>query len=64
MLEWWTALATGERATAFLATQGDPWDTQWDMFLCLVGAISAQVLLGRAHDRQMTRMRVLSGTAG
>jgi putative membrane protein len=58
MLEWWTALATGERAAAFLATQGDPWDTQWDMFLCLIGAVSTQLLLGRAHDRQMTGMRV------
>ncbi|HEB97170.1 MAG TPA: DUF2238 domain-containing protein, partial [Sedimenticola thiotaurini] len=40
LIEWWTALLSGEAATAFLGTQGDPWDTQWDMFLALVGAIT------------------------
>ena len=52
LVEWWTAVATGEAATAFLGTQGDPWDTQWDMFIALIGAVTAQVLLARAHDRQ------------
>ena len=52
-VEWWVALASGEAAQAFLGTQGDVWDTQWDMFLALVGAIVAQVLLARAHDRQL-----------
>ena len=52
-VEWWTALATGEAATAFLGTQGDPWDTQWDMFCALIGAIAAQVLLASLHDRQL-----------
>jgi putative membrane protein len=56
MVEWWTAVATGEAATAFLGTQGDPWDTQWDMFLCLVGALAAQLLLARVHDRQLERL--------
>lgn len=51
--EWWAALAGGEAATAFLGTQGDPWDTQWDMFLAGCGAIAAQLLLARAHDRQL-----------
>jgi putative membrane protein len=50
-IEWWAAVATGERADAFLGTQGDPWDTQWDMFMALVGAMAAQLLLARAHDR-------------
>ncbi len=54
--EWWTALASGEAATAFLGTQGDVWDTQWDMFLCLVGALTAQLTLSRLHDRQLTRL--------
>jgi putative membrane protein len=54
LIEWWTALLTGSAATAFLGTQGDPWDTQWDMFLALVGALSSQALLGRMHDRQLT----------
>jgi len=38
MIEWWTAISTGEAATAFLGTQGDIWDTQWDMFMALCGA--------------------------
>ena len=53
LVEWATALATGSAATAFLGTQGDPWDTQWDMFLALVGALTSQTLLGRIHDRQL-----------
>lgn len=52
-LEWWTALLVGGAADAFLATQGDVWDTQWDMFLALCGALAAQVLLARWHDRQL-----------
>jgi putative membrane protein len=52
-VEWWVALATGEAAEAFLGTQGDPWDTQWDMFLALLGAIAAQGTLSRPHDRQL-----------
>jgi putative membrane protein len=53
LIEWWTAAATGGGATAFLGTQGDPWDTQWDMFLALLGAITAQATLTRMHDRQL-----------
>ena len=56
-VEWWTAVGTGEAATAFLGTQGDPWDTQWDMFIALVGAITAQLTLARAHDRQVASLR-------
>jgi hypothetical protein len=51
--EWWVAVASGTAADAFLATQGDVWDTQWDMFLALCGAITAQLLLNRWHDRQL-----------
>ena len=53
MIEWWAALAWGGAADAFLATQGDVWDTQWDMFLALCGAIISQLLLSRLHDRQL-----------
>jgi putative membrane protein len=53
LVEWVTALATGSAATAFLGTQGDPWDTQWDMFLALLGALTSQTVLGRLHDRQL-----------
>jgi len=51
--EWWAAIAGGDAAGAFLGTQGDVWDTQWDMFLAGCGAILAQVLLARIHDRQL-----------
>jgi putative membrane protein len=53
LIEWWAAVAMGGAADAFLATQGDVWDTQWDMFLALCGAIVAQLLLARVHDRQL-----------
>ncbi len=56
-IEWWAALAIGADADAFLATQGDVWDTQWDMFLALVGAMIAQLLLARMHDRQLAVAR-------
>ena len=56
MLEWWVAIAIGEDADAFLATQGDVWDTQWDMFLALCGAILAQLSLSRIHDRQLATL--------
>jgi putative membrane protein len=52
-IEWWSALVWGADADAFLATQGDPWDTQWDMFLALCGALLAQLALARWHDRQL-----------
>jgi putative membrane protein len=53
LIEWWAALAFGADADAFLATQGDPWDTQWDMFLCLCGAAVSLLLWPRLHDRQL-----------
>ncbi len=52
-LEWWTAAIIGGEADAFLGTQGDVWDTQWDMFLAGCGAVTAQILLARWHDRQL-----------
>ena len=57
-IEWWVALASGSDAVAFLATQGDVWDTQWDMFLAFLGAVSAQLLLAKMHLRQMRQMHV------
>lgn len=57
LIEWWVAVAAGQAADAFLGTQGDPWDTQWDMFLALVGAVAAQLLLGRLHDRALAGLR-------
>ena len=56
MIEWWAALIMEQGAAEFLGTQGDVWDTQWDMFLALVGATLAVSLLGRRHDRQLAAM--------
>lgn len=63
ILEWWAAELMGVQASTFLATQGDVWDTQWDMLLGLAGAIAAQLLLGRCQDRQLAALesRTISG---
>lgn len=53
LVEWWAALALGQGADEFLGTQGDPWDTQSDMFLALLGAAVSLLTLARLHDRQM-----------
>jgi putative membrane protein len=55
-IEWWAALILGQGAQEFLGTQGDPWDTQWDMFMALAGAVTAQLVLSRVHDRQLARL--------
>ena len=56
LIEWLAALLGGSSADAFLGTQGDVWDTQWDMFMALVGAITSLLLLSRVHDRQLERL--------
>ncbi len=56
LLEWRTAAIMGEEADSFLATQGDIWDSQWDMFLALLGAIASQLLLSRLHDRELATL--------
>ena len=56
MIEWWAAVLGGGAVEDFLGTQGDPWDTPWDMFLALVGATTAQLLLARLHDRQLASL--------
>lgn len=53
LIEWWVALISEEAAASFLGTQGDNWDTQWDMFLALCGASAALLTLSRVHDRQL-----------
>ncbi|HEU4921447.1 MAG TPA: DUF2238 domain-containing protein [Burkholderiales bacterium] len=58
LLEWWAALALGQGAHEFLGTQGDPWDTQADMFLALVGAALALVALSRIHDQQIEALKM------
>jgi len=56
LIEFGAALALGQGAEAFLGTQGDPWDTQWDMLMCLIGAAAALALLRGQHDRQIARL--------
>ena len=56
LIEWAAAVALGQGAEAFLGTQGDPWDTQSDMAMALLGAVLAQLLLGGWHGRQLARL--------
>lgn len=57
LLEWWVALLSTEAAASFLGTQGYVWDTQSDMMWALTGAISALLLLGRWHSRQLEEIK-------
>ena len=56
LVEWGAAVIGGESADAFLGTQGDQWDTQWDMLTALVGAALSLLLLSRVHDRQIAAL--------
>jgi putative membrane protein len=55
-IEWGAAEALGQGADAFLGSQGDPWDTQWDMFTALIGGVTALATMTRWHDRQIARV--------
>jgi putative membrane protein len=57
LIEWWSALALGQGADEFLGTQGDPWDTQTDMFMALVGALTTLATLSGLHDRQLRGLK-------
>ena len=57
LIEWQSAIWTApEQGTAFLGTQGDEWDAQKDMLMALIGSLSAQLALGRVHDRQLAAL--------
>ncbi|HEY3349087.1 MAG TPA: DUF2238 domain-containing protein [Thermoanaerobaculia bacterium] len=56
LFEWGSALALGKGADDFLGTQGDPWDTQSDMFFALVGGATALLTLPRVHDRAIAKL--------
>ncbi|UTW02488.1 DUF2238 domain-containing protein [Amphritea atlantica] len=58
LIEWWVAELSGESAAAFLGTQGYVWDTQSDMFMALLGACFALILLSRWHDRQLQKISI------
>ena len=57
LVEWWTALFSGSAADDFLGSQGDVWDTQSDMCLALIGAVSALLLLSHFHDRALRKIQ-------
>lgn len=63
LIEWAAAVILGQGAEQFLGTQGDPWDTQSDMAMALLGAVCALGLLSRLHDRQLARLQETNGGA-
>lgn len=63
LIEWGAAMALGAGADEFLATQGDPWDTQKDMLMAWIGALAAQLLLARWHDAQLRRLPTPAATS-
>jgi putative membrane protein len=58
LIEWRVSMATGSAADAFLGTQGDVWDTQEDMMMCLVGSITSLLVLSKLHDRFLNAMGI------
>ncbi len=56
LVEWRAAIALGQSAEGFLGMQGDPWDSQGDMAMALVGATASLILLSYGHDRALARM--------
>ncbi len=54
--EWGMSLATGESAAAFLGTQGDVWDTQWDMLMCFIGSVLALAFFSKIHDWYLAKI--------
>jgi len=63
LIEWWVALLAGQGAVDFLGTQGDPWDTQSDMLMALLGALLSVSLLAGTQDRQIEHLQ-RTGAAG
>ena len=57
LIEWWVALLAGQGAVDFLGTQGDPWDTQSDMLMALLGALLSVSLLAGRQDRQIEHLQ-------
>lgn len=63
LFEWGTAVAFGAASNAYLGSQGDVWDAQWDMFMCLIGAVVALWLLSGRQDREMRAIGVMPADA-
>jgi len=65
MIEWCAASLLGSSADAYLGSQGDPWDAQWDMFCALIGSTAATLALSAWHERQVIRLtRAAAGSDG
>lgn len=62
LAEWQAAVWTGSAADAFLGSQGDTWDTQWDMACCGIGAALSLLIMSRFHDRQLASLAPSAGT--
>jgi len=62
LFEWQAAVWTGSKADAFLGTQGDSWDTQWDMAMALIGAIAAVLFMPRLHDASIAKLQSYDST--
>lgn len=60
LIEWWVAALTGTAANDFLGSQGDVWDSQWDMFLAFIGSIASLLLLSKLHDKQLKMFKLKS----
>lgn len=58
LLEWASAVILGSGADAFLGTQGDPFDTDWDMFCALIGACASVLTMSKLHNRELARLEV------
>lgn len=56
IIEWLASLTDPTDTEAFLGTQGYIWDTQSDMFLCLVGSLIALAVLTKVHNRYLSGM--------
>jgi putative membrane protein len=58
IFEWLASLSNPADTEAFLGTQGYIWDTQTDMFWCLIGSIVALILLTKLHNKYLLRIGV------
>jgi len=56
LFEYAVAVMSGSGADNFLGGQGDPWDTQNDMLLCLVGSCTAMLTMRGVQDRAIEKM--------
>ena len=59
VVEWWAAVALGV-GPEFVASQGEVWDAQWDMFLAVVGAVVGLAVFYIPHTKQMIKNGFIS----